>query len=57
MHGHRIGYVRVRSFDQNPDRQLKQVQIDQAPLVSERRSARLESVLTRPSLLRTVFGS
>ena len=36
MHGHRIGYVRVRSFDQNQDRQLEQVQIDQAPLVSER---------------------
>ena len=23
MHGHRIGYVRVSSFDQNPERQLE----------------------------------
>lgn len=28
MHGQRIGYVRVSSFDQNPERQLDQVQID-----------------------------
>ncbi|EFC5781879.1 recombinase family protein, partial [Escherichia coli] len=24
MQGHRIGYVRVSSFDQNPERQLEQ---------------------------------
>ncbi|EFD5524496.1 recombinase family protein, partial [Pseudomonas aeruginosa] len=24
MHGQRIGYVRVSSFDQNPERQLEQ---------------------------------
>ena len=29
MHGHRIGYVRVSSFDQNPERQLDQVPVDQ----------------------------
>ena len=29
MHGHRIGYVRVSSFDQNPERQLEQVSVDQ----------------------------
>ena len=28
MKGQRIGYVRVSSFDQNPDRQLEQVQVD-----------------------------
>jgi len=28
MQGHRIGYVRVSSFDQNPDRQLDQVPIE-----------------------------
>lgn len=28
MQGHRIGYVRVSSFDQNPERQLENVQVD-----------------------------
>lgn len=28
MHGQRIGYVRVSSFDQNPERQLEQVAVD-----------------------------
>ena len=28
MKGHRIGYVRVSSFDQNPDRQLENVKVD-----------------------------
>ncbi len=28
MKGHRIGYVRVSSFDQNPERQLEQVPLD-----------------------------
>ncbi|MEY2343268.1 recombinase family protein [Acidithiobacillus sp. IBUN Pt1247-S3] len=28
MKGHRIGYVRVSSFDQNPDRQLENVPVD-----------------------------
>ncbi|MYZ52222.1 recombinase family protein [Malikia spinosa] len=28
MHGQRIGYVRVSSFDQNPARQLEHVQVD-----------------------------
>ena len=28
MSGQRIGYVRVSSFDQNPERQLDQVQVD-----------------------------
>jgi DNA invertase Pin-like site-specific DNA recombinase len=28
LQGHRIGYVRVSSFDQNPDRQLEHVQMD-----------------------------
>ena len=28
MKGHRIGYVRVSSFDQNPDRQLENVKLD-----------------------------
>ena len=27
MQGHRIGYVRVSSFDQNPERQLEQTQV------------------------------
>ncbi|WP_430501916.1 recombinase family protein, partial [Escherichia coli] len=27
MHGQRIGYVRVSSFDQNPERQLEQIQV------------------------------
>ena len=29
MQGQRIGYIRVSSFDQNPERQLDNVQIDQ----------------------------
>ena len=29
MHGQRIGYVRVSSFGQNPERQLEHVQVDQ----------------------------
>ena len=28
MQGDRIGYVRVSSFDQNPERQLEHVQVD-----------------------------
>lgn len=28
MHGQRIGYVRVSSFDQNPERQLEDVQVN-----------------------------
>lgn len=28
MRGQRIGYVRVSSFDQSPERQLDQVQVD-----------------------------
>lgn len=28
MAGQRIGYVRVSSFDQNPERQLEAVQVD-----------------------------
>jgi DNA invertase Pin-like site-specific DNA recombinase len=28
LQGQRIGYVRVSSFDQNPERQLEQVQVD-----------------------------
>ena len=28
MHGHRIGYVRVSSFDQNPECQLEHVPVD-----------------------------
>ncbi len=27
MQGQRIGYVRVSSFDQNPDRQLEQIEV------------------------------
>ena len=27
MHGHRIGYVRVSSFDPNPERQLEHVPV------------------------------
>ncbi|HGW1715692.1 TPA: recombinase family protein, partial [Klebsiella pneumoniae] len=26
MQGQRIGYIRVSSFDQNPDRQLEQIE-------------------------------
>ena len=28
MQGHRIGYIRVSSFDQNPERQLEHIQVD-----------------------------
>ena len=28
MSGQRVGYVRVSTFDQNPDRQLENVQVD-----------------------------
>ncbi|AHZ78135.1 Tn4653A-like resolvase protein [Pseudomonas putida] len=27
MQGHRIGYVRVSSFDQNPERQLEETEV------------------------------
>lgn len=27
MIGHRIGYVRVSTFDQNPERQLENIQV------------------------------
>ncbi|MDH8442195.1 recombinase family protein, partial [Klebsiella pneumoniae] len=27
MQGQRIGYIRVSSFDQNPDRQLEQIEV------------------------------
>lgn len=27
MQGHRIGYIRVSSFDQNPERQLEQIEV------------------------------
>jgi DNA invertase Pin-like site-specific DNA recombinase len=30
LKGHRIGYIRVSSFDQNPERQLEHVPIDKA---------------------------
>ena len=30
MQGHRIGYIRVSSLDQNPERQLEHVQVDRA---------------------------
>ena len=29
MHGHHIDYVRVSSFDPNPERQLEHVPVDQ----------------------------
>ncbi len=28
MHGQRVGYIRVSSFDQNPERQLEHVSVD-----------------------------
>ncbi len=28
MHGQRVGYVRVSSFDQNPQRQLEHAQVN-----------------------------
>ena len=28
MHGQRVGYIRVSSFDQNPERQLEHVAVD-----------------------------
>src|SRR2546430_7117675 len=28
MHGQRVGYVRVSTFDQNPERQLEQISVD-----------------------------
>ena len=28
MHGQRVGYIRVSSFDQNPERQLEGVAVD-----------------------------
>ena len=28
MQGQRIGYIRVSSFDQNPERQLEHIQVD-----------------------------
>lgn len=50
MHGQRIGYVRVSSLDQNPERQLEQAQLDR--LFTDKASGKdmrrpeLESLLT-----------
>lgn len=38
MHGQRIGYVRVSSFDQNPERQLEQVSVNR--LFTDRASSK-----------------
>lgn len=45
MKGQRVGYIRVSSFDQNPDRQLENVQVDR--LFTDKASGR-DTV--RPSL-------
>ncbi len=41
MQGHRIGYVRVSSFDQNPERQLEQTQVSK--VFTDKASARTPS--------------
>ncbi len=33
MTGQRIGYIRVSTFDQNPERQLEGVKVDRAALL------------------------
>jgi len=43
LHGQRIGYVRVSSYDQNPERQLEQVtvsSVDCVPSIWDDRNAR-----------------
>jgi len=50
MRGQRIGYVRVSSFDQNPERQLEDVRLDRVftDTVSgkDTRRPQLEALLT-----------
>ncbi|QUJ03403.1 hypothetical protein KCP71_07740 [Salmonella enterica subsp. enterica] len=43
MTGQRIGYIRVSTFDQNPERQLEGVKVDVA-LLATRHPARMSSV-------------
>ncbi|WVM92226.1 recombinase family protein [Halopseudomonas pachastrellae] len=50
MHGQRIGYVRVSSFDQNPERQLEQVPVDK--LFTDKASGK---DTRRPELERLAF--
>ena len=44
MQGQRIGYVRVSSFDQNPERQLEHPRPDADPLLEIPLFGRLERV-------------
>lgn len=37
MTGQRIGYIRVSTFDQNPERQLEGVKVDRAGTVANSR--------------------
>ena len=50
MKGQRIGYVRVSSFDQNPERQLEQSQVDKVftdkASGKDTRRPRLDTLLT-----------
>ena len=42
MNGQRIGYVRVSSLDQNPDRQFEQIPVDRTTLRLMRRDTRMQ---------------
>ncbi|MGB3946141.1 MAG: hypothetical protein WBK76_04885, partial [Candidatus Saccharimonadales bacterium] len=37
MHGQRIGYIRVSTLDQNPDRQLEGAQVSKVFVIFRRR--------------------
>lgn len=41
LHGQRIGYVRVSSYDQNPERQLEQVTVSSVDWGSPQNSEKI----------------
>lgn len=61
MTGQRIGYIRVTTFDQNPERQLEGVQVDRAftdkALGKEVKRPQLEALMSFARTGDTVVGS
>ena len=60
MQGQRIGYIRVSSFDQNPDRQLEQIDVgkvftDKGVLSQNRRNFRHPSSSPATSASRSII--
>ena len=57
MPGQRIGYVRVSSFDQNPERQLEQVPVDRLLPIKLRARTRGPSSNGTKTVKRQIIGS